>query len=119
MQPTEKYPAHFRSFGCSEEQAVETDVESPPEDANKFSGLVSIPLGYNNKGFTVWLGLGLKGFKGYIMLSNLTVRAGGFVFSGGCWRWSWHGCARPGSTKAQIVILTINFKGRLNLGIVA
>ncbi|CAE7033361.1 unnamed protein product, partial [Symbiodinium microadriaticum] len=38
MQPTGKFPAHFRSFGCSEEQAVETDVESPeapplPDDA--------------------------------------------------------------------------------------
>ncbi|CAE7243692.1 unnamed protein product [Symbiodinium sp. CCMP2456] len=38
MQPTEKYPAHFRSFGCSEEQAVETDVESPPEAASSSAG---------------------------------------------------------------------------------
>lgn len=35
MQPTAKFPAHFRSFGCSDDQVVDTDVESP-EEAGKF-----------------------------------------------------------------------------------
>ncbi|CAE7206924.1 unnamed protein product, partial [Symbiodinium sp. CCMP2456] len=31
MKPTQKFPPHFRSFGCSSEQAVDTDVESPED----------------------------------------------------------------------------------------
>ena len=55
-------------------------------------------------------------------------RAGAFWFSWskrwqGCRVKRWHGCrcARPGSTEVQLSvgILTINFQGRLNLGIVA
>ena len=38
MEPTSKFPANFRSFGCSEDPVVDTDVESEDQEADKFSG---------------------------------------------------------------------------------
>lgn len=69
MEPSSKFPPHFKSFGCSTDPVVDTDVES--EEADKFSGL---GLNGGANGVSKVHGLAWFGFNG--MLSNLNLNKG-------------------------------------------